>query len=261
MRFLCIFAMARTGSTHLDKLLKSCSGIISKSELFHSNGKTQFSQSELAELQTASNGAASDKLEFARWRRRNPAETLDALARANRSGTVIFKVLPNHLERKRVESQLFPRTDVGFAVLSRRPIECFISYLKAMSLSRFATVDTTSIKPVLAADDFFEWAGRMKQWHEWLYRSLDARGAPYAKISYERHLDGLSGKQSLSRILPLLEPSGVSGIEIPENVAESRRQDKEARYPSRVANWNEFVAEAGASPEREVLLKWAETVT
>lgn len=258
MHFLCIFAMPRTGSSHLNKLLKSCPGISAKSELFHGRAKGRFSGPEMQQIEIRAGDAAHDSAKFSKWRRKHPADTLEALYEAGRPKVVAFKAFPGHLKKEIIEAQLLGRNDIGFAVLRRRPIECFISGLKAKSMSKFGAIDTTAIKPVLSAGDFLEWAARMKQWYGWTRKSLKERGIPYAEISFEKHLDGLSGEESLSRILPLLEPLGLCGIEVPPRVIEGQRQDKEVRYQDRAANWEEFLAAVKADPECAAYLEWAE---
>jgi hypothetical protein len=157
-----------------------------------------------------------------------------------------------------IEAQLLGRDDIAFAVLKRRPIECYISGLKARSMSKFGVIDTTAIKPALSVDAFAEWAARTKAWYGRIQDALETRGVPYAKLSFEEHFDGLSGEESLARILPLLEPLGFSGIEVSPRIIEGRRQDKETRYQDRVSNWEAFSAEALADPEAAALFQWAE---
>jgi hypothetical protein len=260
MRFLCIFAMPRTGSSHLNKLLKSCPSINAKSELFHGHTKNRFSDPEMEQIEARAGGAFPDNAAFIKWRRRNPANTLEALYEGGGSRVVAFKVFPGHLRKEIIDDQLLGRDDIGFAILSRRPIECFISGLKAKSVSRFGVIDTTPIKPVLSVGDFLDWAERMKRWYDWTRKTLEERNIAHADISFERHLDGLSGEEALSRILPLLEPLGLSRLEMPPRVIEGRRQDKEVRYQDRAANWDGFLAEAKADPECASYLEWAEGV-
>lgn len=258
MRFLCIFAMPRTGSSHLNKLLKSCPGVNAKSELFHGHTKNRFSVPEMAQIEARAGGAFPDNAAFIKWRRRNPADTLEALYEGSGSRIVAFKAFPGHLKKDLIEDQLLGRDDIGFAILSRRPIECFISGMKARSVSKFGVIDTTRIKPVLSTDDFLDWAERMKRWYGWTRETLETRNIPYADISFEKHLNGLSGEEALSRILPLLQPLGLSGLEMPQHVIEGKRQDKEVRYQDRVANWDEFLAEAKADPACAPYMEWAE---
>lgn len=257
MRFLCIFAIPRTGSSHLDKLLRSCPEFNAKSELFHRNHVGVFRQKEMALLKERSGGAVTDTESFKLWRRDHPRQTLEALYEGGGERIVVFKVFPNHLTKKILEAEFFPRSDMAFAVLRRRPIEAFISTLKANSVSTYTLIETTNLKPSLKIKEFQQWARRTKAWYKFTRKALEARGTPYAQISYGKHLNGLSGRESLERILPMLEPLGISGIPMPREVIEGERQDKEARYQDRVDNWDEFVAEAESDPNIARLLKWA----
>lgn len=257
MRFLCIFAIPRTGSSHLDKLLRSCPEFNGKSELFHRHHVGQFRKREMKELEILSGGEVTDAETFKSWRRQNPLETLEALYESGGRRIVVFKVFPNHLPRQILQAAFFPRNDMAFAVLKRRPIESFISSLKAKSSSTYTLVETTALKPSLSLGGFQAWARRTRSWYKFTRLALEARDMPYAQISYGKHLDGKSGEESLAEILPLLEPAGISGIPIPAEIIEGERQDKEARYQDRVDNWDEFIAEAESDPAHARLLKWA----
>jgi hypothetical protein len=146
---------------------------------------------------------------------------------------------------------------MAFAVLRRRPIECYISGVKAHAASKYAKVDTTAIKPALEIEHFVEWAQRMRRWYRWAYASLKERGQPFARLSFEEHLDGLTGEEALSRIVPLLTPLGFPDVKIPPRVFEGERQDKEPRYQDRAANWDAFEAAARADANAADLLEWA----
>jgi len=257
MRFLCVLAMPRTGSSHLNKLLRSIPEINAKSELFHKRVQVVLAPRELREIEKrAGVGTVADKDAFAAWRRANPAATLEALRDAGRNPIVAFKVFPDHLRRPLIEEQLFARGDIGFAVLRRRPIECFISSRKALQAGTFTLIDTTDLKVALSPGEFAAWARTMRQWYRWIRRSLDARG-PYAAISYEEHLDGMPAERSLTEIVARLAPLGFD-LTMPAAIIEGARQDKEPRYQDRVANWDAFEAEVRADPDSAPLLDWAQ---
>jgi len=257
MRFLCIFGIPRTGSSHLNKLLRSCREIDAKGELYHRHAKMRFSEAEMAALEARAGGPFETPRDFADWRRAHPAATLEALYSAKSRPIVAFKVFPFHVKKPLIESEFLPRDDMGFAVLTRRPIESFISGLKARSADKFTTVDTTAIKPELTTERFSEWAARMKPWYEWIDKTFAKHSIPCARLSFEEHLDGLSGEESLARILPLLKPLGLDGIEVPAQIKEGNRQDKETRYQDRVANWDDFASAAKRDPDASGFFEWA----
>ncbi len=256
MRFLCIIAMPRTGSSHLDKLFRSCRELNSKSEMFHGHAGFLTSHREKAALEALGCEVSDDKRKFAMWRRHNAVATLDALYRAH-NRFVVFKVFPSHLKPPMLEAEFLPRDDMAFAVLRRRPIECYISGVKTRTSHKFSKVDTTAIKAVLEVGDFLQWATRMRRWYRWAYAALKARGQPFARLSFEEHLDGLSGEESLERIIPLLTPLGFPDVKIPRKIFEGLRQDKEPLFKERVANWDAFEDAARADPDAADHLDWA----
>ncbi len=241
-------------------LVKSCPGFVSKDELFHRHGIGTHLPIEYEKLKNISGGAVTDGESFRTWRHTHPAETLEALHGAWEPQIVAFKLFPYHLPEELIESEIFARKDVAFAVLRRRPIESYISTVKAKSVGVFKKVDTTEMKPELSAENFMVWARRMRTWFTWVRRSLEARNEPFARISFERHVHGLSGEESLGLILDLLRPLGFDHIGMPGEIIEGERQDREPDYRNRVANWDAFAAELRASPQSAKMLKWAERI-
>lgn len=258
MRFLCVFAVPRTGSSHLNKLLKSCPEFIAKSELFHRTRVGQFGGNELALLAAKSGGIAIDAESLLPWRTQNPIPALEALHQARRKKIIAFKLFPGHLPREVLETQFLPRDDMGFAILRRRPIESFISVIKAKSGNTFTLADTTALKPRIEAEGFVQWARRTRDWYDWAKQSLEANGRPFADISFERHVDGLSAEESLAQILEQIRGAGFPEIKMPQAIITGERQDRERDYKARVANWDEFETELRANPTQAKLLDWAE---
>jgi hypothetical protein len=256
LRFLCIFAIPRTGSSHLDKVFRSCRELNSKSEMFHGHAGMRVTPQERTRIEALGCDVIDEKRKFALWRRQHAVELLDALYRAH-NRPIVFKVFPSHLKTSMLEEEFLSRSDMAFAVLRRRPIECFISGIKAREASKFTKVDTTAIKPELEIGDFLHWARKMRHWYRWAYGALKARDQPFARLSFEEHLDGLSGEEALARIVPLLTPLGFPQVRIPRRVFEGQRQDKEPRFRERPANWDAFEEAARAHPEAAEYLEWA----
>jgi LPS sulfotransferase NodH len=260
MRFLCVFAVPRTGSSHLNKLLRSCPEIVGKSELFHRHQLGQLKPVELRALSKWSDGAVTDALSFRQWKRDHPLETLEALHEASKDKVIAFKVFAGHLMRESIEALFLPRDDMTFAILRRRPIESYISTVKAKAGEKFTLVDTTAVKPELDIENFKLWMQRAKDWYDWVQQALEARGRPYAEIGFEKHFEGNSGEESLRMVLAELEKAGLPGMTVPKKIIEGERQDRESDYRARVANWDAFESRARANRKLSRLLDWAETV-
>jgi len=255
MRFLCILAIARSGSTRLNQILKSA-GMNTKAELFHRHARGTLAPREFSALEQASNGAVHDDESYIAWRHDNPLATLEALYGVRRKGVVAFKVFPGHLERPKLEA-LFGREDIGFAILARRPIDSFISKIKAQTVGTFRGVDTANMKPALEADAFLKWARGMRQWYDINRSDLRARAKPFADLTFENHIDGLTARESLERMRPLLRKVGISDFNTLEEEEALQRQDRESDYRKRVANWEEFEKTLRRNARAADLLDWA----
>ncbi len=53
-----------------------------------------------------------------------------------------------------MSKEIVARNDVGFVVLRRRPIESYISTLKAKNSNAYRIVDTTALRPTLEPAPF-----------------------------------------------------------------------------------------------------------
>jgi LPS sulfotransferase NodH len=245
--------MARTGSTHLCHLLAACPELNVKAELFHPTRPAgRLDADDRWGLHAASNGVVVDRASLTKWRAEHPAETLETLHAVGGGRTLVFKLFPGHLTRERLGG-LMARDDVAFAVLTRRPIECYISKLKADAAGIHHSADTTAIRPVLEIEAFLRWAGFARAWYE----ELAASRVPMAQLSYERHLLGHGSAEALALVLSVLREVGVTA-NLPEGEpATSAPQDRESDWRRRVENWDVFEDAMRASPERAALLDWA----
>jgi len=261
IRFLCIFATPRTGSSHVNKLINSCTNFVGKGELFHRQGNGQQRPLEIAALKEASGGVVVDGDSFRAWRRAHPVQTLETLHAAWKKKTIAFKTFPGHLPHDLIVSELLPRDDFACAILKRRPIESFVSSVKAGEVGIYRQTDTTGIKPEISPEDFLKWARRMRKWYKWVREVLEAQGKPFAEISFEKHLDGRSAQESLAHLRDLFAPLGIDNFDKFKNDAnEGTRQDRESDYRKRVANWDVFEAALRAEPQSNKMLNWAQRI-
>jgi LPS sulfotransferase NodH len=255
-RFLCILAMARTGSTHLCHLLAACPALNVKAELFHPTRPAgRLDDDDRWGLHAASGGEVVDRASLTKWRAGHPAETLEMLHAVGGVRTLVFKLFPGHLTRERIERAILSRDDVAYLVLTRRPIECYISTVKANAAGLHHTVDTTALKPALDAEAFRRWAEIARGWYDWLTPRLQP--LPHVTLRYEEQLLGLSDGEALRRALALLERLGIAGAAPDAEPASSARQDHEDDWRLRVANWESFAAALRAAPDTAALLDWA----
>lgn len=260
LKFVCILAVPRTGSSHLCHLLHSCPDVHMKSELFHPRGVHLFTEADHAALRAASGGEIVDDPSLCRWRAAHPGRTLELIGEAGGGKPLVFKLFGAHLRRELVESEIFSREDVGYIVLRRRPIESFISGMKARTVKLHINVDTTAVKPTPEVEQFVKWARYVRSWYEWIDEQIDARGLPAIRISYEKQLKSIAPETALNQTLAALEAIGVPKLEPGHRIWSATVQDREQRYQDRIANWAAFEAALNADRRQAKLLKWAQEV-
>jgi hypothetical protein len=254
-RFVCILATSRTGSSHLIELLRHCPELNVKGELFHVDNIRHLTKSDKAVLQEASNGEAADPKSLCEWRRKYPRQTLDLLYESGNRRPLVFKLFWDHLPKKIVADEIFGCPDIGFILLRRRPIDSYISRLKAAVATQHAGINTTTIRPQLEPKPFIFWARLVKDWYEWLDEEIRTRALPCFPLSYEQHIDNRTASQTLSEVFGRLDALGCPRRAIPARHEGRVRQDHESDYRKRVANWPAFESELGAhEPD---LLRWA----
>jgi LPS sulfotransferase NodH len=259
-RFVCILAVPRTGSNQLCWLLRSCESLNVKFEIFHPSWVGYLDGHDLEGLYVASNGRVVDDASLCAWRAANPGATLDELFKTGGERTIVFKLFPGHLTRNRIRSEIFTREDICYLMLRRRPIESFISSVKAELVKAHNNVDTTALKPVLDVTRFVRWAARTREWYDWVAGELAARARSAVEMTYERHLNLAENAMALSKALDSLATVGLAHPTTASEILTLDRQDREPRYQDRVANWSIFAANLRADRTLEQLLRWAETV-
>lgn len=257
-RFLCVFAVSRTGSTFLNSVFSAIPELNAKSALFHNTLVEEFQPAEVDALSQRAGFDVSEKSAFASWRRTHPAATLEAIHQCSRGRITTFKRCPPHLTRDVIESQVIARADVAFAILRRRPIDSFISFSKVRLTRAFLQNDTTDIKPELSVEAFEKWASETWLWYRWCETTLRAYDKPVARICYERDLNLDPIAAVTDALLKRLEPLSLGQLSKPSDIPAPDRQDKEPNYRDRVANWESFEQAAQASPRAKKLLEWAE---
>jgi len=257
LKYICVLAVPRTGSSHLCHLLHSCPGINMKSELFHPKGVHLVNKQDHEVLRALSGGAITDNDSLCLWRAAHPGATLEALHESGGGRPLVFKLFGSHVTRDLVESEIFARGDTGFIVLRRRPIESFISGLKARSVDRHTKVDTTAVKPEADPVRFVKWARYVQRWYEWIDEQIAARGLPAIRTSYETHLKSVAPQDALTNTLAALEGIGFPHFETGRKLFFATQQDREERFQDRVANWDAFEAALRANKWHAKLLDWA----
>lgn len=254
-RFVCILGMSRTGSSHLIRLLRNCGELNVKGELFHIRSVGPLTGADKAKLAQASGGKTASPKAMCEWRRRNPRQTMDVLYESGHRRPLVFKLFWDHLAKEVVADEILSRPDIGYMLLRRRPIDCYISKMKAAIVGAHEEINTTTIRPVLEPKPFIFWVRQVKDWYEWLDEEIRRRALPCFPLSFEQHIENRTAQETLFELQRRLEALGCPPISMPQTCEGRARQDREADYRRRVANWQDFEADLAASAPD--LLRWA----
>jgi LPS sulfotransferase NodH len=262
IRFICILATARTGSNLVFSLLKHHKKLNLKWELFHPKWVGALTTADGHALGEEAQGDLGDNKRLCIWRAAHASQTLETLYKSGGERPLVFKIFPSHLDRNLLREELFGRTDIGYIVLRRRPIESFISITKAKAIKTFKRADTTAIRPELDVNSFVKWATRARNWDDWLRVELAAKKRRYAELSYEHDVGLADSREALSRIVNAIAQVGLTSITMKKSPRSAiKRQDHEARYQDRVKNWPEFEATLMRDEAHAQLLEWAQKAT
>lgn len=240
---LCVLAAPRTGSNLLCYALENIPGARSVLELFHPRWIGCLDAAELESLAARAGGRDA----IPRWRSTHPGRTLDMLLPSCPSGPLVVKVFPGHVAGRLLRRELLQRTDAGFVVLARRPIDSFISTMKATIAKKHHGIDTTALRPSIDPLQFATWAQRRRRWFRWLAMSLDRHAIRPAYLSYDADL----APHPLAAAAAVAARFGFAFSPQPRPPF-TTRQDLEDDVRRRVANWEAFAARVDPA-----LLAWA----
>jgi len=243
-RVLCIVAAPRTGSNVLCSMFSRDPACHYQWELFHPHWIGGLNEDELAALAARANSVEA----IASWRARQPGAVIDLLLGLSPCRTLVLKVFPGHVRRRLLRHEVFGRGDIAFTVLTRHPIDSFVSATKARILRAHSRVDTTTLRPTLSLEDFGRWARSRYNWYRWIDYSFKQACVDPIRIDYDRAI----AVDPAATAAHLATRIGLKFAPPSRNPKDLFRQDKTEDYRDRVANWNAFTE--AVDPQ---LLAWA----
>lgn len=241
-----VVSSARAGSTNLRRVLQSFERVETFGEAFNPTGGMD--QDRIRAV-AGFFGVDGSDIDAARPRlrermRKDPVAACDAfLAYADSVGGAFaeFKALPGHVPAPAFEAILRKHRPIG-VFLFRSPLDVFISLEKAKSLGRFRRVDTTDVKPSIAAKDFMAWKFKQQNHYQmasYLFRKAGLRTLP---IAYEEMY--ADPRSPCEYVAARFEEIGVDLGPYVEDEAEfMTRQDRGSDRAGKVANWDAFHAD------------------
>ena len=246
-KILVIISAPRSGSTHLCELLRNISSLRVYTEIFHPGAAYGF-ENHLSQLEKLSKFLEVEFKSYSDnrltcWLRNNPGSFLEyeSSSLLGASDAMCFKIFPGHLETKVFQDEILRRKDVFVLFLQRRPVDAYISDLKASHLGTYNNADTTNLAIDISEDHFEAWYELRNKWFYENYNFLSQENLPYADLSYE--ID-IAGEPSIIT-RDLVKGFGRHGFsfEIPRHLINNslQKQDLETDYSKKVRDWDLFL--------------------
>ncbi|GMG81768.1 hypothetical protein LNKW23_09810 [Paralimibaculum aggregatum] len=276
MPWICLVSVPRSGTNHICRLLERLGWLRVYLEIFDPGGPSWLDAEALAALARATglDLARAKDPRLGAWVHARPAETLAALEHAAAPGqrACLVKLFHDHLAPERVAETFLRRAETRFLFVRRRPIDSYISLVKARHVGRWLGVPTTDLRLPIEADAFCRWHDSASRWFARMEALAAAAGRPASTVIYERDihpsdlttLRGLAnrlGQLGLPGHLParliaehgakrlIAAGAGLVGRESPWPPALGiDRQDTAASCAEKVSNWARFEADLARLP-------------
>ena len=264
---IALVSAARSGTTHLIRLAETLKDLhVVKNEWLEGIGVAWAQEHELAAFRRINDIDYKDHTDqrLRTWVRANKERTLQILeslaAPADRA--VFYKSFPSHVAPPDFDRLFYDRPDTCFVFLTRRPIDSFISLIKAKNIDQWVSADTTAMKAQLDADHYLEWWSYTSDWFTGLKARLNADGKPYGSLTYESDLmPGI--EHLLERLVAELNVAGFETRVNRKHLVRSRvkrfvtqmwggelngnmgavKQDKGQDAAAKVSNWSAFTSQ------------------
>jgi hypothetical protein len=256
-RILCVLGVPRTGTNHLCSVLSNIPEIESRFEIFHPVRSYSMRPDELMALsrltQTVFDPSSTDP-EAVRTIRANPGLTLECILSSMKppKRLLSFKVFGHHLTAEEVGNTIISRSDAIIAFVRRRPIDTYISLMKAATLGKWSQVNTTDLKVKIDATEFVNWWQQAVDWYHCLEAACWTHGKPLNHLDYARDID-VAPEHLTQRVITLLAKNGVADLTTPDlrRFEGIQRQDCTEAVEQRVSNWLEFYDQLVAMGAKE----------
>ncbi|NNU80243.1 hypothetical protein HMH01_07300 [Halovulum dunhuangense] len=230
----------RTGSSQVMQAMAAHSRVMAYGEIFNPKPVLTSERQEglTAFLRERLGPGGGDTRPLSDLRRSDPAATLSAIrafTEARGRQVTVFKCFEGQMDTVPLVDALAAQ-GARCVFLLRRPIDCYISLMKARQADSWGGVDTTSMKVRLGARHYAAWHRKVRGYHEDLRDALVARGLDWCTMRYE---DAFAGDDPSAALTALAARWGID-LGTAEVAAQGIRQDR-ARSPARkVENWASF---------------------
>jgi hypothetical protein len=243
-KILVVFSVPRTGTNHLFRLLDNISDLKVYYEIFHPHaayGLEKFygDLEAYCVYEDVYRHSIFEK-ELINKMHAAPGRFLDfAISRYN-NHSIVFKIFPGHLSIEKIKEELLLRDEVAALIIQRRPIDTYISSLKARKTGKYINVNTSDIKVNLNAEEYMHWWQMNFLWYRDIFSLVGENGLPYTSLIYEKDIVGdvdIVTENAIKKINGL----GFS-LRIPERLRNQGllKQDMQADFVEKIHNWQNF---------------------
>ncbi|WP_193856208.1 hypothetical protein [cf. Phormidesmis sp. LEGE 11477] len=240
-----MIATERTGTNYLCELLGYHPQIAARYEIFSNMGVMMWDE-EVETLCKAQNWSFVDRSHpdlIKRFKKR-PRRILKLIGRRLPSEKKIcsFKVFHDHLPPRQL-ARLIKDYEVIF--VTRRVIDTYVSFVKAMETEEWLRLDTTQIKPALRIDDFIDWYRSRHQYYKGCAdRYTRTHHKTVTLLKYEEFTDRSDLENLKSACQKITAATGID-LYIPSQEFELKtwKQDSSQLVVDKVSNWQEFEAQ------------------
>ena len=245
IRIVAVFGVPRTGTSHLFEVIRNADNLMVYKELFHPAAAfgIQHRPEDLEELSTELRqdfGSIFDE-RLRTWLQAHPERFLDfALERPyGRNKHLIFKIFPGHLKAESIKQTILSRPDTASIIVQRRPIDAYISGVKAEQLGRHRRIDTTAVAPLLSTTAYVRWWNSRKDWYDDVKGWLDDQGVSYRFMTYENDILG-EPVLVFRKFIMTCRELGVALHHTKWTHDGLDKQDLQLDYDKKVGNWPAF---------------------
>ncbi len=243
-----LLSAPRSGTTQLAGMLRSYAKLNFLGETFHGGKHCISSWSHFhADAKPVITRAACAILgrpplnssEAFRAIKRDPVKALRIIAESDSSPatTFAFKVFPGHISLSEF-GKILKAVRCDVIVVSRSPVDTYISRLKADKLGIWKKIDTTEIKPNIYEEKFREYHEDISNYFRAYYDVARRSANNVVTLSYDQiYKSGNPPDQVVDMMLRDL------GLDVGDCATEQvlQPQDRTPNRANKVSNWDEFV--------------------
>lgn len=221
-----LFAAPRTGSTNLMMELSKLDGVVALDEVFHP--QMTHSITENCKKFVALDVPCKHK----NYAHKYPVKTIRRIVdfyKKTNSKILVLSVFPGHLG-SRVVFSIFQSFPVKVLFMQRRPVDMFISQLKASKTKKYASVDTTSLKVEMDSERYLQWYMGMHGWYSFHHSMLKKLSPPRLDLYYEKLYAPIRRRQQFNLISDFLDVRRITD----KQLSPMKKQDTNLNWFSKI---------------------------